>query len=53
MYDPRHSLWHGWGVLFRQWREAGLIARENRAAGVQPMSPAAVWKLWRDSRRAQ
>ncbi len=41
MYDPRHSVWHGWRTLCRQWRLAFEIGAANRRAG------ARVW-TWRE-----
>jgi hypothetical protein len=38
IYDPRHSVWHGWKVLCSQWREAYLIAAENRSNGAQVLT---------------
>lgn len=39
IYDPRHSLLHGWRMLCRQWRHAYAIGAANRDAG------ARVWTL--------
>ncbi|RKX33785.1 MAG: hypothetical protein DRP71_09260 [Verrucomicrobia bacterium] len=36
IYDPENSLFEAYRVLFRQWREAFIIARENRENGVEP-----------------
>ncbi|GAB5559385.1 MAG: carboxylate--amine ligase [Synoicihabitans sp.] len=33
MYDPRHSVWHGWATLCHQWRLAFEIGASNRARG--------------------
>ncbi|MEY4489545.1 MAG: hypothetical protein RIQ79_2053, partial [Verrucomicrobiota bacterium] len=38
IYDPRHSVWHGWRVLCSQWREAFYIAAENRSNGAQVLT---------------
>jgi hypothetical protein len=38
VYDPRHSVFHAWRVLGRQWRLAFEIAADNRAAGARPAS---------------
>lgn len=36
IYDPRHSLWQAYRVLFKQWRLAFEIAAQNVAAGARP-----------------
>lgn len=38
IYDPRNSLLHAYKVLFRQWRYAFEIGRQNRELGVEAMS---------------
>ncbi len=38
IYDPQNSLWEAYLVLFRQWRYAFEIGRQNRDAGEQVMS---------------
>ncbi|MBX3722274.1 MAG: carboxylate--amine ligase [Turneriella sp.] len=40
IYDPRHSLWHAYGVLCRQWSLAFEIGRQNALLGakVTPLS---------------
>lgn len=38
IYDPKHSLWHGWRTLCRQWQLAFAIAAENRARGARPLT---------------
>lgn len=40
IYDPRHSLWHAYGVLCRQWRLAFEIGWQNVSLGakVTPLS---------------
>lgn len=45
IYDPRHSVWHGWRMLCRQWRIAFAIAAENRSRGAQPLTLAQIWRL--------
>ncbi|MDP3069446.1 MAG: VTT domain-containing protein [Opitutaceae bacterium] len=45
IYDPRHSAWHGWRTLCRQWRIAFAIAAENRARGEKPLTLREVWRL--------
>lgn len=37
IYDPAHTVWHGWRTLCRQWRIAFEIAAENRARGMRPL----------------
>jgi hypothetical protein len=45
IYDPRHGVWHGWRTLCVQWKEAYLIARENRAAGARVLTAGEVRAL--------
>ena len=45
IYDPRHSVWHGWGVLCRQWGLAFAIGAANRARGAKVWTVAEVWAL--------
>lgn len=45
IYDPRHSVWFGWGTLCRQWRLAFEIAAANRANGERALSLRATWRL--------
>jgi membrane protein DedA with SNARE-associated domain len=45
IYDPRHSVWHGWRTLCRQWRIAFAIAAENRARGVRPLGIRETWRV--------
>jgi membrane protein DedA with SNARE-associated domain len=45
IYDPRHSLWHGWRTLCAQWREAYAIAVENRARGARVLTTREVMAL--------
>lgn len=45
IYDPRHSVWHGWRVLCRQWGLAFAIGAENRARGAKVWTVAEVWAL--------
>ncbi len=37
MYDPRHSLWHAYKILFAQWRIAVEIGLENIRRGAKPV----------------
>lgn len=48
IYDPRHSLFEAYTVLFRQWRLAFRIAYENHAAGAPTVS---LGELYRSVRR--
>ena len=45
IYDPRHSVWHGWRVLCQQWELAFAIGSANRARGEKVFSVAEVWAL--------
>jgi membrane protein DedA with SNARE-associated domain len=47
MYDPRHSVWHAWRTLRRQWGLAFRIGAENRARGNQPLGLRALLTLVR------
>lgn len=38
IYDPKHSLWHAYRVLFRQWRIAHEIGLMNIANGASPIT---------------
>lgn len=38
IYDPRHSVFHAWKALARQWSRAYRIAAENRKNGASPMA---------------
>lgn len=50
MYDPRHSVWHGWRTLCRQWRIAFEIGAANRRQGAQPLSVGQLWRIAREHR---
>ncbi len=54
IYDPRHSVWHGWRMVFRQWDLAFQIGLAERKRGASTVSP---WFLlrqwWEESRRVQ
>lgn len=45
IYDPRHSVWFGWGVLLKQWSLAFEIGARNRASGTRPLSVREIWRL--------
>ncbi len=45
IYDPTISLFGAYRVLFRQWREAFLIGRENRDNGVEPTGIFALLRM--------
>jgi hypothetical protein len=45
IYDPRHSLWHGWRMLCRQWRLAFEIGASNRRRGARPLTLRETWRL--------
>lgn len=36
LYDPKHSLWTAYRILFAQWRIAFAIGAQNRRRGIQP-----------------
>ncbi len=50
IYDPRHSVWHGWRVLCRQWRLAFAIGAANRARGVRVPTVKEVLELLQKAR---
>jgi len=50
IYDPRHSVWHGWRVLCRQWGLAFAIGAANRAGGAKVWTVAEVWALLKKGR---
>ncbi len=45
IYDPRHSVWFGWGMLMRQWRIAFQIGVANRARGGRVLTLAELGRL--------
>lgn len=45
IYDPKHTLLHGWRRLCAQWNEAYQIAVENRAAGARVLTAGEVRAL--------
>jgi membrane protein DedA with SNARE-associated domain len=48
IYDPKHTVWHGWRTLCAQWKEAYGIAAENRARGARVLTAREVKSLvWR------
>ncbi|MGF1449784.1 MAG: alpha/beta fold hydrolase [Opitutales bacterium] len=54
IYDPRHSVWYGWRMVFRQWDLAfqiGLAERQRGATIVSPWFLLRQW--WEESRRVQ
>jgi len=51
IYDPRHSVWHGWRTLCRQWTLAFAIAAENRARGARVLTLRGTFRVWCDARR--
>lgn len=53
IYDPRHSVWHGWRMLCRQWRIAFEIADEHRGRGVRPHSLRETWRIIAQPRTAR
>jgi membrane protein DedA with SNARE-associated domain/pimeloyl-ACP methyl ester carboxylesterase len=53
VYDPRHSVFHGWAVFARQWSLAFEAGAQNRRRGAVPPSLLGLLRAWRDYRRAQ
>ena len=51
IYDPKHTLFEAWGILFRQWREAFEIGSANRSAGYSPVGPFELLRLLRSYAR--
>lgn len=47
IYDPVHSVFHAWSVLFEQWRLAFEIACQTRDRGVEPASLGELFREWR------
>ncbi len=52
MYDPRHSIWHGWRTLCRQWEIAFEIGDANRARGARVWSLGELVRLLREHGKA-
>jgi len=51
MYDPKHSIWHGWATLMRGWTMAFEIGAANRRAGGQELSLGQLVRLWREHQK--
>ncbi|MEZ5429371.1 MAG: VTT domain-containing protein [Pyrinomonadaceae bacterium] len=47
IYDPRHTLFDAYRILFRQWRIAFEIGAENRRRGVAPVPVRQMIKMIR------
>jgi membrane protein DedA with SNARE-associated domain len=45
IYDPRHSVWFGWRMLFKQWRLAFEIGEANRAWGARALAVREIFAL--------
>jgi pimeloyl-ACP methyl ester carboxylesterase/membrane protein DedA with SNARE-associated domain len=45
IYDPRHSVWFGWRMLFKQWRLAFEIGAANRKQGARVLAVHEIWEL--------
>jgi hypothetical protein len=45
IYDPRHSVWFGWRMLFKQWRLAFEIGEANRARGARALAVREIYSL--------
>jgi membrane protein DedA with SNARE-associated domain len=52
IYDPRHSLFAAYRVLFAQWRIAFEIGARNRARGAEPTSARELIRLTLEFRRS-
>lgn len=52
MYDPKHSIWHGWATLMRGWTIAFEIGVANRRAGAKGLSLRELLRLLREHRKA-
>jgi membrane protein DedA with SNARE-associated domain/pimeloyl-ACP methyl ester carboxylesterase len=53
VYDPRHSVLHGWRTFFAQWSLAFEIGAANRARGAAVPKLLDLLRAWRDYRRGQ
>ncbi len=53
IYDPRHSLFAAYRVLFRQWSAAYQIGRRNREAGHAVEGPLGLLRRWWAFQRAR
>ena len=51
IYDARNSLRIAYKTLYQQWELVYAIGAANRALGLRPASPFAVWRDWRQFRR--
>jgi membrane protein DedA with SNARE-associated domain/pimeloyl-ACP methyl ester carboxylesterase len=47
IYDPKHSVWHGWRVLCRQWALAFEIGAANRGRGAKVLTVREIRELLR------
>ena len=45
IYDPSHSVWFGWRMLFRQWQLAFEIGVANRARGARTLAVREIYTL--------
>lgn len=45
IYDPSHSVWFGWQMLFRQWRLAFEIGEVNLAKGARALAVREIYSL--------
>jgi len=46
IYDRRHSVWHAWATLFRQWDLAFRIGKLNHERGVPTVSTWRLLRIW-------
>lgn len=53
LYDPKHSIFAAYGILFRQWRLAYEIGAKNAALGAPTASVRQVLGEWFSYRRKQ
>ena len=51
MYDPTHSIFFAWRMLFRQYRALWAIGAHNHAEGVQKLPLRTLLKAWRQYRK--
>ncbi|MEM9803208.1 MAG: hypothetical protein AAGA20_23015, partial [Planctomycetota bacterium] len=51
VYDPRHSIFAAYRILFRQWELAYAIGAENVARGAPTTSLLGIARAWSDYRR--
>lgn len=50
IYDPHHSLWHAYRIIFEQWQLAFEIGAANRRRGHPVTGLASLWRMLRSFR---